>query len=514
MKALTTLSLLVFLGAAAPFEAAEWATPPNAIDHAVTAQLKKLRITPANPCSDAVFVRRVYLDVIGTLPTAAEARAFLDDPSPLKRSALIDKLLSREEFADYQAMRWCETLRVKSEFPINLWPNAAQAYHRWIRTSIKENKRYDVFARELLTASGSNFRVPQANFYRAVQSRKPMAIAQMVALTMMGCRAENWPVDQLKGMSAFFAQIGYKSTAEWKEEIVFHDASSATTRPDDFASATFPDGTRIPLPADRDPREIFADWLITPKNPYFNRCIVNRIWFWLVGRGIVHEPDDFRLDNPPGNPRLLTVLEHELTATKYDLKRIYRLILNSRTYQFSSIPRTDSSVSAANFAHYPLRRLDAEILIDVICQITGTREKYTSAIPEPFTFMPDDQRAIALPDGSITSSFLELFGRPPRDSGLQSERALKPGVDQRLHLLNSTHIQRKIEQSIKLRALGRVQPNVRLTELYLTILSRPPTAREQTIARLYGSNKGDGGREAWVDLTWALINSPEFLYRH
>ena len=192
--------------------------------------MKKLGLQPSPLCSDAVFLRRVYLDVIGTLPTAAEAREFLLDTIPQKRRLLIDRLLERDELADYWAMKWSDLLRIKAEFPINLWPNAAQAYYHWIRTSIRENKPYDRFARELLTSSGSNFRVPPVNFYRAIQSRQPTAIAQSVALALMGARAEKWPKDRLAGMSVFFSKIGYKPTAEWKEEIVFFDPTMTARR--------------------------------------------------------------------------------------------------------------------------------------------------------------------------------------------------------------------------------------------------------------------------------------------
>ncbi len=203
-----------------PFEEPADLTPQCKIDELVFKKLKELGMQPAPLCSDAVFIRRVYLDVIGTLPTAEEAKAFLEDKDPKKRSVLIDRLLERKEFADYWAMKWCDLLRVKSEFPINLWPNAVQAYHRWIRTSIRDNVPYDQFVREMLTASGSNFRVPQVNFYRAVQSREPPAIAQAVALTFMGVRPESWPKERWSGMAGFFTQITYKSTEEWKEEIV------------------------------------------------------------------------------------------------------------------------------------------------------------------------------------------------------------------------------------------------------------------------------------------------------
>ncbi|HWH72147.1 MAG TPA: DUF1549 domain-containing protein, partial [Candidatus Sulfotelmatobacter sp.] len=261
-------------GAATPavetnvFESAVPVVPEGRIDKLVLAQLATLHLQPTL-CSDAVFVRRVYLDTIGTLPTAQEAREFILDPDTRnKRRLLIDRLLAREEFADYWAMKWGDILRIKAEFPVNLWPNAAQAYHRWVRASIAENKPYDQFVRELLTSSGSNFRVGPVNFYRAIQNRTPEGVAAAVALTFMGTRAEAWSKEQLAGMAAFFSQIGYKPTHEWKEENVFWDplnvsaqvtnclASDSSLPPTNCVPqvAIFPDGKQIKLPADQDPR--------------------------------------------------------------------------------------------------------------------------------------------------------------------------------------------------------------------------------------------------------------------
>jgi len=497
-----------------PFESPADLPPQNRIDELVFSRLKQLEIPPAKVCSDAVFVRRVYLDVIGTLPSALEAQEFLLDRSANKRRALIERLLKRDEFADYWAMKWSGLLRVKAEFPINLWPNAAQAYHRWIHTSLEENLPYDQFVRELLTASGSNFRVGQVNFYRALQSKEPPNLAQTVALTFMGARAEKWPAGQLSGMAAFFSQVGYKQTAEWKEEIVFFDPGKATNGL--WLAAMFPDGTRATLSPDKDPREVFADWLVDPKNPWFTRNIANRVWSWLLGRGIIQEPDDIRPGNPPSNPELLALLENELTANHYNLQHLYRLILNSKTYQLSSMPRSNKPEAEANFAFYPLRRLEAEVLIDAVDQITGTTEKYTSAIPEPYTFIPDNLRAIALPDGSITSSFLEMFGRPPRDTGLESERNNRPSAEQRLHLLNSSHILRKIEQSrmIQYQTQSNKSPREMAAGMYLGILSRYPTEAEMQTVERYFQSSAVAERQAAVDLAWALFNSAEFLYRH
>lgn len=518
----TPCILALVLGAAivaqaqSPFEGPAVAAPQNQIDKLVFGRLEQLGLPPAHLCSDAIFVRRAYLDAIGTLPTAQEVKTFLADQDPNKRSALIDRLLARDEFADYWAMKWGDLLRVKSEFPINLWPNAVQAYHRWIRTCIRDNVPYDRFVREMLTASGSNFRVPQVNFYRAVQSREPQALAQAVALTFMGVRPEAWPKEKWAEMAVFFSQVSYKSTLEWKEEIVLFDPNHPVAVTPQSKPAVLPDGTTVQLAPDQDPREAFANWLIDARNPWFARNIVNRLWYWLQGRGIIQEPDNIRPDNPPSNPELLAYLEKELVAAHYDLKHIYRLILNSQTYQLSSVAQTQDAKAEANFAFYPLRRLEAEVLIDALDQITGTTEQYSSPIPEPFTFIPEDQRSIALADASITSSFLETFGRSPRDTGLESERNNRPTAAQRLHLLNSSHIQRKIEQSTRLQALLQTKgkPRETIEGLYLTVLSRPPTEEELKTVEAYFKSAGSGRRAAANDLVWALFNSAEFLYRH
>lgn len=551
----------------------EQPTPPppaNEIDRLVFSELSKLNIQPVL-CSDAVFIRRAYLDVIGKLPTAEETKLFIDAPrSKNKRSELIDTLLARPEFADYWSMKWSDVLRIKAEFPINLWPNAAQAYHHWVRTALVENKPYDQFAREMLTASGSNFRVGQVNFYRALQNKTPEGIASAVALTFMGARAESWPDDRLQKMTVFFSQVGYKPTNEWKEENVFWDPLGSTHASGNSApgsakvttvvvekntnppptivsgprEAVFPDGTTVVLSPDRDPREVLANWLITPENPWFSRSIVNRVWAWLLGRGIVQEPDDIRDDNPPSNPELLNWLARDLVANHYDLKHLYRLILNSKTYQLSSVSNTDSPEAAAQFAAYPLRRLNAEVLIDAINDITGSSDLYTSAIPEPFTYIPKDQSAVSIADGSITSSFLALFGRSARATGMATERNDKTTPPQWLHLLNSGHIQEKLEKGPNIRNLtaAKHKPKQIIDSLYLTILSRHPTDEEVETALAYGdlsnpkklprrptgklskaekkkfSNQWNAANRErmkdWTDIAWALINSPEFLYRH
>jgi len=495
-----------------PFENPGIYKPNNDIDTFVAAALHKRGIEPANLCSDEVFIRRVFLDLNGTLPEPKQVRTFLNDKKPEKRAVLIDMLLKRKEFADYWSLKWCDILRVKAEFPINLWPNAVQAYHRWIHDAIKENMPYNQFARELLTSSGSNFRVPQVNFYRAIQGKQAGAITRAVALTFMGVRIEKWPQQRIAGMESLFSQVAYKNTGEWKEEIVYPNPEPAET-----FEAVLPDGVTVRVETGRDPRQVFADWLITPENPWFAKNIVNRIWAWLLGRGIIHEPDDIRPDNHPVHPQVLDYLEKELVKADFNLRHIYRLILNSRTYQQSSIPQSTHTDAETLFACYPLRQLDAEVLIDALSWFSGIRESYSSPIPEPFTFIPEENRSIELADGSITSQFLEMFGRPARDTGLESERTSQPTDAQRLHFLNSTHIKNTIERSWRMRRLVRTSKNnnrLLAKNIYLHLLSRYPTQDELSAVEEYFQAGRINRRQAANDLVWALINTKEFLCRH
>jgi len=528
------------------FESPAPAVPANAIDKFVFAKLASLHIKPVL-CSDAVFVRRAYLDITGRLPTADEAQAFIKDAkTPNKRAALVNRLLNYPAHADYWAMKWSDILRIKAEFPVNLWPNAAQAYHRWVKASLLRNKPYDQFAREMLTSSGSNFRVPPVNFYRAVQVKSPEGLAGAVALVLMGARVDSWPKDRLAGMAAFFSQVAYKPTSEWKEEIVFwnpykpgglaisgapgYDAVAKSIQatneipgalekplpPPKPLEAVFPDGTKTRIPPDRDPRDVFADWLIRPDNPWFAKAAVNRMWAWVMGRGIIHEPDDIRDDNPPSNPELLAYLAKELVSHHYDMRHVKRLIFTSTTYQLSSIARVKTPEARANFASYPLRRLEAEVLLTAINRITGTTDLLTSAVPEPFTYIPKNMPAVAVADGSITSTFLTLFGRSARATGMENERVNELASPQWLHLLNSGHIQDKLRKGPKLRAILTSSKNREevIRKLYLTILSRFPTADEIKAAEEYAKSGVAKSQEVGIDLAWALLNSEEFLFRH
>jgi hypothetical protein len=518
---LVAMVLLVLPAAAVPN------TSSAKIDRLVDVKLDELGIPPSDPCTDEVFLRRVYLDMIGTMPTPEESKHFLSSNSLNKRAELIDELFERPEFADYWALKWCDLLRVKAEFPSKLWPNAVQAYHRWVRTALFNNMPYDEFARALLTSSGSNFRVAPVNFYRAMPKREPDEIARIVALTFMGTRTDNWDAERLHGMAAFFGQVSYKGTAEWKEEIVYYDPMKEFLHPETgkVVVPMLPDGTEIKLDPYQDPRIAFSDWLV--ESNIFAVNAVNRIWFWLLGRGIIHEADDIRDDNPPQNRALLNYLSKELVSSGYDLRHVYRIILNSKTYQRSSIHKEGNLSDKSNFSRYYVRRLDAEVLIDAICQVTDTHESYSSEIPEPFTFIPENQRSIKLADGSITSPFLDLYGRPPRDTGYESERNNTPSAAQKLHLLNSSHVQNKIYKNKHLLGMrskkvkGKAKPQISwippeeaVEGMYLSILSRYPTAKEADVALTYLRESGLNRWDASVDLVWALLNTKEFIFKH
>ena len=309
----------------------------------------------------------------------------MNSTAPDKYETTVEALLESDDFADYWTMRWCDALRVKSEFPINLWPNAVYGYQRRVRRFLSENEPYDRFVRALLTSEGSNFRVPEANFYRATADRSPEGIARAAALTFLGSRLEQWPEAERKKFTARFEPVRFKSTREWKEEIVYWSVPGANAA----AAAAVLD------------------------HPDFARAAVNRVWAWIFGRGIVHEPDDLRPDNPPVNPELLDALASDFVRSGYDFRKLCRTIVSSAAYRAAS----GSEAAEAHFAAYPIRRIDAEVLDDALRQLSGVPSTYSSVIPEPFTFLPENARTVTIADGSISSSFLILFGRPARDSG-------------------------------------------------------------------------------------------------
>jgi Protein of unknown function (DUF1553)/Protein of unknown function (DUF1549) len=500
----------------------------NQIDDLVYKKLKALGVPPSGLATDQEFLRRVYIDVIGTLPSGEEVRAYLADTKPNKRARLIDDLLGREEFADYWSLKWGDLLRIKSEYPVRVWPKAVAVYYRWVRQSLAENKPYDQFAKELLTSSGSNFRFGPANFFRAMPSKDPRTIGESTALIFMGARfgcarchghpTENWSPDDDLGFGAFFAKMNFKSTMEWKEEIVFPDPKGVLRHPKTSLAVkpAFPGEAALDLAADEDPRMRFAAWLTSPQNPWFAKAIVNRIWFWMMGRGIVNEPDDMRATNPPQNPELLKYLESELTGHQFDLKHIYRLILNSRTYQLSSEANPWNAKDTSHFSHFLVKRLTAEQMLDALSQVTETSEKFRSIIPEPFTNWPVGYRATHLSDGNAESSFLDMLGRPVRDTPFEGERSSDISLKQALYFINSEQLEGKVSSSPRLKRM--LQANKEdaplIEDLYLTTFSRFPSAEEKQRLVDYIVKRKTARAQAVQDVTWAILNAREFLFNH
>lgn len=502
--------------------------PNNKIDELVFSHLKRLGITPSPVCTDEVFLRRVYLDTLGMLPTPGEAKAFLADRDPQKRSKLIDRLLDRDEFADFWAMKWGDLLRIKSEFPVRIWPKAVQAYYRWVRDSIARNMPYDQFVRELLTSRGSNFRSGPANFFRAVPTKDAQTIAETTALVFMGARigcarchghpSEDWSLDDDLGMAGFFGRVSFKSTQEWKEEIVCFNPKGVVRDPKTkkIVKPKFLGGKPLELDPQEDPREKFVGWLLAPENPWFAKNIVNRTWSWLLGRGIVHEPDDLRPTNPPSNPELLDYLSAELVSHKYDLKHVFRIILNSKTYQLSSEETEGNKGDVVNFSHYQIKRLGAEQLLDAVDRVTETPETFASKIPEPFTRLPADCRAVQIADANIESSLLDLFGRPPRDTPYERERYCELSMRQSLYFVNSDNLDAKVAASGRLkRVIKEKQPDAKIVEeVFLAALSRFPTQAESKRLADYLAKNKKSRDQALRDVVWAVLNTNEFLFNH
>jgi len=456
------------------------------LDRALAADWERNGIPAPAEASDAVMVRRLFLGFAGRLPTPKEARDYIASDAPEKRRELIDRLLASDAFADYWAMHWGDVLRVKSEFPINLWPNAVYGYHRRIRKFLADNEPFHHFARALLTAQGSDFRVPEVNFYRATADRSAAGLAAVVFRTFLGGGFDALPEAGRAAWTARFAPVRFKKTKEWKEEIVYWDWDGSGP----------------------DPRLTAADAVLS--HPDFARAAVNRAWSWLLGRGLLPE----NAGEQPVNPELLDALAAGFERSGYDFRALCRSIADSAA--FRAAPFGENASAELRFAAFPVRRLDAEVLDDAVGDLSGISSRYTSVIPEPFTFLPPEQRSVALADGSITSSFLILFGRPARDSGLLAERNNSVTAAQRLQLFNSGELYRKLGRVVQREELKKLPFPKKVEELYWLFYSRPPTAEEARILRSF-FDRIPPGKAKWEfprDVCWILLNSREFLYQH
>lgn len=498
-------------------DAKPW-TPPkmdqrNEIDALVQQKLVKLRLAPAATCDDTSYLRRVYLDVIGQLPSAEEVRAFVADEREDKRARIVDALLQRPEFPDVWAMTWAEVLRIE---PQNLEQKGVHIFTRWLREALRDGTPMDQVVTRMLTASGSAFRVPEANYWAT--ARDPKVLAENAAQTFLGIRLqcaqchnhpfERWRMDDYYGFAAFFAQIGRKNGDTPRESIIYDRSSGeiANARTRRNATPRFLGGEAPKIATDVDRREVLAKWLTSRQNPWFARNIANRVWARFFGRGLVHPVDDVRVSNPPSHPDLHRRLGEKLAASGFDIRELIREICASSTYQAAQHP---DEPPAATFAGMTPRRLSAEQMLDAIGQVTE--------VPTKFRGVPLGQSAVQVVAPDSGNRFLDLFGRPDRDSVCTCERREEPTLNQVLHLINGTTIEQKVRSGsgrlVRLLA-AETKPEQILEELFLAAYARPPRAAEQERVLASIAAAGDDARGAWEDVLWAMFNSKEFLFQH
>jgi hypothetical protein len=500
-----------------------WPDPSenNFIDTHIFAKLKMLRITPSELADDATFLRRVYLDTIGLLPTPDEQRRFFDDSRADKRARVIDTLLDRPEYVDFWALKWSDRLGCNQRF-VGL--KGAYSYHRWVRDQVAANVPFDRFVRTIVTAKGSNYTNPPASFYRRL--RNPEEAAESVSQLFLGVRlqcarchnhvAERWTQDDYYGFAAFFAQVRFKNGPQYvaiynKEETVYLNPEGQVTQP--RTGATMRPKALLAEPSttapDSDRREALADWLVSPSNPFFARAAVNRIWFHLFGRGIVDPVDDLRDSNPPASAELLEALADDFVAHGFDVKKTIRTILKSRTYQLASTTNATNAEDARYFSHAIVRLLTAEQLLDAVSQVTG--------VPEPLFHLPPGTRAAQIPDGEFTHPFLRTFGQPVRSVACECEREGDSTLEQALQVVGGRTIHAKLtapENRIgRLIKTGTDDRSI-VEDLFLAAIGRTPTEQERALALSRFASRPDDRRRIAEDLLWSLFNHPEFLFQH
>jgi len=484
----------------------------NFIDPLVDAKLKKLNIVPSGAVEESEFLRRVYLDVIGTLPTSEEVRKYLADKSADKRAKLVDTLLERPEFADLWALKWSDVLRVDRQA---LGAQTAYSYYRWIRQSIVENKPYDKFVRELVTAEGPLDEVPAASFYKVVSKAGDAAntLSQVFLGVRIACAEchhhpfDRWSQSDYYGMAAFFSTVGIRKIANLETVSAQGESSARHLRSGAMISAT-PLGSQAVESTKGDRREELAAWMTGADNPFFARNLVNRLWAHFLGRGLVESIDDVRSTNPPTNPELLDALAKKFVESKFDVKAIIRLICASRVYQTTSSPNEINKRDNQNYSRALFKRPDAEVLMDMVMQVTG--------VPEKFDGMPLGTRAIQLWDSKVKHYFLKQFGRPVRVSACECERNAEPNIAQVLHLLNSDFVQDRLRhEDGTIARLCRTHQNDEpvLEEIWLSFLGRPMKDDEKKLTAAHIA-KMKNRREAIEDVAWALLNSKEFMFNH
>ena len=507
--------------------------PPvkNSIDQHVFANLKQIGVPPSPICDDSTFLRRVSLDIAGRLPTLEETKLFLADKSPDKRDHAIEALINSPDYADYFANKW--TALLKNQRSDNADITANFAFHAWMRDNLLANTPYDQIVRQILASTGTIVSNPPVAWYKRV--KEPTAQLEDVAQLFLGVRMqcaqchhhpfEKWTQAEYYHLAAFFSQIGRKPTAIAGEDLIFHKRGVAQTEHRKTLVMLKPAGLGEPeldIAPDDDPRLALVDWMSKKDNPFFAKSLVNRYWKHFFKRGLVEPEDDLRDTNPPTNPDLFDSLAKHFTDSGYDLKSVVRLITQSHTYQLSAMPNEHNAVDLQAFSHFYPKRMTAEVLLDSIDTVTGSKTTFAD--------LPPGTRAVSLPDNSYNraSPFLKVFGRPEGASVCECERVQSASLAQSLHLMNASDVKAKLAASNgraeQLSKAEMPEPK-RIRELYLAAYSREPSADEVKIAEthLLKPRTDSAGkpldsqrakRNGYEDLLWALLNTKEFLYNH
>ena len=492
---------------------AAWKTD-HFIDRLVARKWSKLNLAPSPMCDDATYLRRAFLDTIGRLPTVDEVRTFLKDKSPDRRQALIQRLLDRDEYADFWALKWADLFRLNPE---QIGSKNALLFDRWLRESFRANKPFDEFVRQLITAQGSSFRDPAVNFYKGFPKPNDLTIA--VSQVFLGIRLEcaqchhhpyeKWGQDDFYGLAAFFPRLQRKAGANG-EELLFASARGEVTHPNSKV-VMLPrvlGGETFEASPDTDRRIHLADWLVQRDNPYVARTLVNRMWAHFMGRGIVDPIDDMRDTNPATNQELLDGLAQDFLDHKFDLKHLIRTITSSNAYRLSSVPNQWNVRDTDHFSRAYRKRLPAEVLLDAVCDVTETQASFEG--------VPPGTRAVQLWNNRLPSGFLDVFGRPERKSVCECERTMETSLAQVLHLMNAPSVNDRIQsptgRAARLASSKRSEDEI-IVELYLAALNRLPADQERNVA-LAAFRTSSDRRRATEDILWALLNTAEFVLNH
>ncbi len=486
----------------------------NYIDQRIHEKLRNLRIQPSELCSDVEFIRRASLDICGTVPSPERVNQFVADASPDKRAKYIDEMLARKEFVEMWVMKWSELLQIRSTQQVSY--KATLLYYDWLKSKIANNVPVNQMVRELLGSQGGTFTVPATNYYQNEQNN--LKVAENVAQVFLGMRIQcaqchnhpfdRWTMDDYYGFVAFFSQVARKASEDPREQIVFNRASGETKHPvtGQNMKPKFLGGIE-PETKNKDRRAVVANWIASADNPYFAKNLSNIVWAHFFGKGIVDEVDDVRVSNPAVNPQLLDELGSKFKEYDYDFKKLVRDICNSRTYQLSTKTNATNESDLTNFSHASLRRIRAEVLLDVISQITETKNKFRG--------LPLGSRAVQIADGNTTDYFLTTFGRAKRESVCSCEVIMDPSLSQALHLLNGSTVNNKIKQGKLIERLiaEKKSHDQILDEIYQRCFSRLPTDKERTAIQQEISTQ-ENKTQALEDIFWALLNSREFVFNH